>query len=96
MDEACSMRMDTITRGFNCFELKRSATSLLHANGHRYAWFALLRAELKWNKLVACEWTLLRVRHNVLIRTNLSHANGHGFVSFALFAAETNWNKLVA
>ena len=52
--------------------------------------------ETKWKKLVACEWTPLRVGHADWIGTNLSHAIGHGFVQFALFGAETNWKKLVA
>ena len=49
------MRIDTIARGSHCFELKRSGTTLLHANGHRYVWFTLFRAEVKLNKLVACD-----------------------------------------
>jgi len=55
------MRMDTVTRGSHCSELKRSGTTLYHANEHRYAWFWLFGVETKWNKLVACEWTPLRV-----------------------------------
>jgi len=59
------MQLDTVTRGSHCFELKQSGTIFLHRNGQRYAWFALIRAELKWNKLVARKGTPLRVAHTV-------------------------------
>jgi len=47
VEQACYMPTNTFTRCSHCFELKRSETSLLHGNGHRFAWFALFRAELK-------------------------------------------------
>ena len=61
MEQACWMQLDPVTRGSHCFNLKRSETILLHRNGQRYACFALFRAELKWNKLVARKGTPSRV-----------------------------------
>ena len=57
--------MVTVTRGSHCLKLKQSGGILLRVNGLRYALFPLFRAETKWNKLVACEWTPLRVVHTV-------------------------------
>jgi len=61
VQQACCMRMDTVTRGSNCLELKQSGSGSFHANGHRYAWFPLFGVDTKWNKLVACQGTPLRV-----------------------------------
>jgi len=46
------MRMDTVRRGSPILELKRSGTSLLHAKGHRYAWFPLVGAQNNMNSLL--------------------------------------------
>ena len=73
----------------HCLDLKRSGGSLSHANGHSYAWFHLFRAETKWNKLVECEWTLLRVVPNVCgwnkVKQSLLHTIGHRYAWFTLF-----------
>ena len=55
------MQLDTVTRGSQCFELKRIGTRLLHANAHRYAWVTLFGVKTNWNKHVACGWAMLRV-----------------------------------
>ena len=55
------MRKDTVTRSSNCLELKQNSSRSLHANGHRSAWFPHFGVETKWNKLVACKGTPLRV-----------------------------------
>ena len=65
MEQACCMQLDPVTCGSHCFELKGSGTILLHRNGQRYARFALFRAELKWNKLVARKGTPSRVAQSV-------------------------------
>ena len=46
------MRMETVTHGSHCFDLMCSGTSLCHANGQCYAWFALFRAEVMWKGLL--------------------------------------------
>ena len=58
VEEACYTWINAVTRGSNCLELKRSETSLLHANRHG-TWFALFGAETKWKNFVACKWTRL-------------------------------------
>ena len=65
MEEACRMRIDTVSHSSQCLEPQRSGTNLLHANGHGYASFALFGAETKWKKLVTCEWTQLGMVHSV-------------------------------
>ena len=55
--------MDTITKSNNH----------LHANGNSYLWFALFGAKTKWKKLVACEWTRLRVVSSVWSRNEVEH-----------------------
>jgi len=74
VQQACCMRMDTVTRGSNCLELKQSGSGSFHANGHRYAWFPLFGVDTKWNKLVACQGTPLRVVPTVWSRKKVEQA----------------------
>ena len=55
VEMACSVTIDTVTRGSHSLELKQSALSLRHADRHHCAWFPLFRAETKWNNLVTCK-----------------------------------------
>ena len=80
LEQTCRTRMDMVSCSSDCLELKRIRTSMLHENGHCYMRFQMFGDETKWKKLVACEWTPLRVGHADWIGTNLSHAIGHGFV----------------
>ena len=99
MEEACCMRMETVTHGSHCFDLMCSGTSLCHANGQCYAWFALFRAEVKWNRLVECEWTLLRVAPKVCgwdkVKQSLLHTIGHRYACFTLFGAAKSGGSLL-
>ena len=48
VQETSCMRVDTVTYGSQCLELKRSGRSLLNANGHCYACFLMFADETKW------------------------------------------------
>ena len=55
MEQACCMRLDSVTRGSHCLDWKKLVA-------REWTWFPIVRtvgAQTYWNKLVAWQWTLL-------------------------------------